>query len=78
MPRIKNQNGFDAEIEKSLAKIEKYNKLLEEEKAKLEELRNKKRDAELQEFYLFVQERGLSLSEVIQSLRDNLSAEAVD
>ena len=73
MPRPpKNQIDFDSEIRKSMVKIEKYTNLLEEERIRLESLKNKKRDAELQELYLFMQERGVSVRDVIDTLHKNL------
>ena len=79
MPRPpKNQIDFDSEIRKSMVKIEKYTNLLEEERIRLESLKNKKRDAELQELYLFMQERGVSVRDVIDTLHKNLTSEETD
>ena len=61
-----------------MAKIEKYTYLLEEERTRLESFKNKKRDAELQELYLFMQERGVSAHDVIDTLHKNMIPEETD
>lgn len=79
MPRPpRSKIDYDSEIRKSEAKIEKYTNLLEEERTRLESLKNKKRDAELQELYLFMQERGVSVRDVIDTLHKNLTSGEID
>lgn len=74
MPRWpKNPIDYDLEIEKSQAKIAKYTTFLDNEKERLEDLMGKKRDSELQELYMFMQESGLTAPQVLQTLQASQS-----
>jgi len=66
----KTADAYDADIEKSQAKIARYTTLLDNERIRLEELLSKKRDLEMQELYDFMRESGLSATEVLKALQD--------
>lgn len=72
MPRWpKTVADYESDIMRSSAKIAKYTNLLENEKSRLEELHTKKRDAEMQELYEFMQASGMTAPEILKALQSD-------
>ena len=68
-PRTRAKKSYDELLEENAEKIRKHTEALQSLEKERKELLSAKRDEELQELYQYMQEKGLSASEILESLK---------
>ena len=68
-PRTKARKSYDELLEENAEKIRKHTEALQGLERERKELQAAKRDEEIQELYQYMQEKGLSASEILESLK---------
>ena len=68
-PRTRAKKSYDELLEENAEKIRKHTEALQSLERERKELLSAKRDEELQELYQYMQEKGLSASEILESLK---------
>lgn len=69
-PRTRAKKSYDELLEENAEKIRKHTEALQSLERERKELLSAKRDEELQELYQYMQEKGLSAREILESLKD--------
>ncbi len=68
-PRTRAKKSYEELLEENAEKIRKHTEALQSLEKERKELLSAKRDEELQELYQYMQEKGLSASEILESLK---------
>ena len=68
-PRTRVRKSYEELLEENAEKIRKHTEALQSLEKERKELLSAKRDEELQELYQYMQEKGLSASEILESLK---------
>ena len=67
--RTRAKKSYEELLEENAEKIRKHTEALQSLEKERKELLSAKRDEELQELYQYMQEKGLSASEILESLK---------
>ena len=68
-PRTRAKKSYEELLEENAEKIRKHTEALQSLEKERKELLSAKRDEELQELYQYMQEKRLSASEILESLK---------
>ena len=68
-PRTKARKSYEELLEENAEKIRKHTEVLQALEKERKELQAAKRDEEMAELYRYMQERGLSAQELLESLK---------
>ena len=68
-PRTRAKKSYEELLEENAEKIRKHTEALQSLEKERKALLSAKRDEELQELYQYMQEKGLSASEILESLK---------
>ena len=68
-PRTKARKSYEELLEENAEKIRKHTEVLQALEKERKELQAAKRDEEMAELYRYMQERGLSAQEVLESAK---------
>ena len=69
-PRTKARKSYEELLEENAEKIRKHTEVLQALEKERKELQAAKRDEEMAELYRYMQERGLSAQELLESLKE--------
>ena len=69
-PRTKARKSYEELLEENAEKIRKHTEVLQALENERKELQAAKRDEEMAELYRYMQERGLSAQELLESLKE--------
>ena len=69
-PRTKARKSYEELLEENAEKIRKHREVLQALEKERKELQAAKRDEEMAELYRYMQERGLSAQELLESLKE--------
>lgn len=69
-PRTKARKSYEKLLEENAEKIRKHTEVLQALEKERKELQAAKRDEEMAELYRYMQERGLSAQELLESLKE--------
>ena len=69
-PRTKARKSYEELLEENAEKIRKHTEVLQALEKERKELQSAKRDEEMAELYRYMQERGLSAQELLESLKE--------
>ena len=69
-PRTKARKSYEELLEENAEKIRKQTEVLQALEKERKELQAAKRDEEMAELYRYMQERGLSAQELLESLKE--------
>ena len=69
-PRTKARKSYEELLEENAEKIRKHTEVLQALEKERKELQTAKRDEEMAELYRYMQERGLSAQELLESLKE--------
>ena len=69
-PRTKARKSYEELLEENAERIRKHTEALQSLEKERKELQAAKRDEEIQELYQYMQEKGLSAQEVLESLKE--------
>ena len=69
-PRTKARKSYEELLEENAEKIRKHTEVLQALEKERTELQAAKRDEEMAELYRYMQERGLSAQELLESLKE--------
>ena len=69
-PRTKARTSYEELLEENAEKIRKHTEVLQALEKERKELQAAKRDEEMAELYRYMQERGLSAQELLESLKE--------
>ena len=69
-PRTKARKSYEELLEENAEKIRKHTEVLQALEKERKELQAAKRDEEMAELYRYMQERGLSAQEPLESLKE--------
>ena len=69
-PRTKARKSYEELLEENAEKIRKHTEVLQALEKERNELQAAKRDEEMAELYRYMQERGLSAQELLESLKE--------
>ena len=69
-PRTKARKSYEELLEENAEKIRKHTEVLQALEKERKELQAAKRDEEMAELYRYLQERGLSAQELLESLKE--------
>ena len=69
-PRTKARKSYEELLEENAEKIRKHTEVLQALEKERKELQAAKRDDEMAELYRYMQERGLSAQELLESLKE--------
>ena len=69
-PRTKARKSYEELLEENAEKIRKHTEVLQALEKVRKELQAAKRDEEMAELYRYMQERGLSAQELLESLKE--------
>ena len=70
IPRTKARKSYEELLEENAEKIRKHTEVLQALEKERKELQAAKRDEEMAELYRYMQERGLSAQELLESLKE--------
>lgn len=74
-PRTKARKSYEELLEENAEKIRKHTEVLQALEKERKELQAAKRDEEMAELYRYMQERGLSAQELLESLKERQPGE---
>ncbi|OUQ18817.1 hypothetical protein [Lachnoclostridium sp. An138] len=69
-PRTKARKSYEELLEENAEKIRKHTEVLQALEKERKELQAAKRDEEMAELYRYMQERGISAQELLESLKE--------
>lgn len=69
-PRTKARKSYEELLEENAEKLRKHTEVLQALEKERKELQAAKRDEEMAELYRYMQERGLSAQELLESLKE--------
>lgn len=69
-PRTKARKSYEELLEENAEKIRKHTEVLQALEKERKELQAAKRDEEMAELYRYMQERGLSAQELLESIKE--------
>ena len=69
-PRTKARKSYEELLEENAEKIRKHTEVLQALEKERKDLQAAKRDEEMAELYRYMQERGLSAQELLESLKE--------
>ena len=69
-PRTKARKSYEELLEENAEKIRKHTEVLQALEKERKELQAAKRDEEMAELYRYMEERGLSAQELLESLKE--------
>lgn len=69
-PRTKARKSYEELLEENAEKIRKHTEVLQALEKERKELQAAKRDEEMAELYRYMQKRGLSAQELLESLKE--------
>ena len=74
-PRTKARKSYEELLEENAEKIRKHTEVLQALEKERKELQAAKRNEEMAELYRYMQERGLSAQELLESLKERQPGE---